>query len=297
MSALVIRTLATPISLVVLVLTTISAAPPDAFRAPTPAEQEASLARLRDRLAHATSVSITHQTFHRSPAGFETRLPCRIQTTAGESSGRRDEAWARQLLECLQPDSFAIRHGGPTCRSGFTRSDHVKLEFGKGANLVTANVTLESGELLLSGADGSPYSVALGRRTAELRALLQQSLPEDTNLATAFVCSQPADAARPPAKGPAVGEYVYVEELPEALHKVAPVYPDAAREAGVSGQVMVQALIGKNGRVRETMIVHSIPMLDGAAITAVEQWEFRPAKSNGEPVAVWVAIPVKFALH
>jgi periplasmic protein TonB len=96
---------------------------------------------------------------------------------------------------------------------------------------------------------------------------------------------------------PKFGEYVYVEELPEAVTKVAPIYPDIARDAGVDGQVMVQALVGKDGRVKDVRVVKSIPMLDQSAINAVKQWVFKPALSNNKPVAVWVAVPVKFSLH
>jgi protein TonB len=96
---------------------------------------------------------------------------------------------------------------------------------------------------------------------------------------------------------PRFGEYVYVEELPEAITKAQPVYPDLAREAGVDGTVLVQALVGKDGKVKDTRIVKSIAMLDGAALAAVKQWVFKPALSNNKPVAVWVAVPVKFTLH
>ena len=96
---------------------------------------------------------------------------------------------------------------------------------------------------------------------------------------------------------PKFGEYVYVEELPEAITKVSPQYPDLAREAGVDGTVMVQALVGKDGHVKDTRVVKSIPMLDAAAAAAVRQWVFKPALSNNKPVAVWVAVPVKFTLH
>ncbi len=104
---------------------------------------------------------------------------------------------------------------------------------------------------------------------------------------------------QPPSEDelPRFGEYVYVEELPEAITKVQPLYPDLAREAGVDGQVMVQALVGKDGRVKDTKVVKSIPMLDEAAIAAVKQWVFKPALSNNKPVAVWVAVPVRFSLH
>jgi protein TonB len=96
---------------------------------------------------------------------------------------------------------------------------------------------------------------------------------------------------------PRYGEYVYVEELPEAITKTTPTYPDIAREAGVDGIVMVQALVGKDGKVKDTKVVKSIPMLDAAATSAVKQWVFKPALSNNKPVAVWVAVPVKFTLH
>jgi len=96
---------------------------------------------------------------------------------------------------------------------------------------------------------------------------------------------------------PKFGEYVYVEELPEAITKVPPVYPDIAREASVDGQVLVQALVGKDGHVKDVKVQKSIPMLDAAAIAAVKQWVFKPALSNNKPVAVWVAVPVKFTLH
>ena len=96
---------------------------------------------------------------------------------------------------------------------------------------------------------------------------------------------------------PKYGEYVYVEELPEAVTKVPPVYPDLAREAGVDGTVLVQALVGKDGKVKDTRVVKSIPMLDASAVAAVTQWVFKPALSNNKPVAVWVAVPVKFTLH
>ena len=96
---------------------------------------------------------------------------------------------------------------------------------------------------------------------------------------------------------PKFGDYVYVEELPEAVTKVTPTYPDLAREAGVDGTVMVQALVGKDGKVKDVRVVKSIPMLDESAKAAVRNWVFKPALSNNKPVAVWVGVPVKFSLH
>ena len=96
---------------------------------------------------------------------------------------------------------------------------------------------------------------------------------------------------------PAFGAYVYVEELPEVVTKIPPDYPDLARSAGVDGTVQIQALVGKDGHVKDTRVVKSIPMLDEAALKAVRRWVFKPALSNNKPVAVWVAVPVRFTLN
>ena len=96
---------------------------------------------------------------------------------------------------------------------------------------------------------------------------------------------------------PKLGEYVYVEELPEAITKVSPEYPDIARQANVDGTVLMQVLVGKDGKVKDAKVVKSVAMLDAAALAAVRQWIFKPALSNNKPVAVWVAVPMKFTLN
>lgn len=96
---------------------------------------------------------------------------------------------------------------------------------------------------------------------------------------------------------PKFGDYVYVTELPEAIERVAPVYPESARQAGVSGTVMVQALVLADGTVAETRIAKSIPLLDEAAASCVRKWKFKPARGKDGPTAVWIATPIKFTLH
>ena len=99
---------------------------------------------------------------------------------------------------------------------------------------------------------------------------------------------------RPDGELPQFGEYVYVEELPEAITRVQPEYPGEAMRQGVEGTVHVQVLVGTDGLVKDVRIVKSIPALDVAAVAAVRQWKFKPALSKGQPVAVWVAVPVRF---
>jgi TonB family protein len=90
---------------------------------------------------------------------------------------------------------------------------------------------------------------------------------------------------------------VVIDQGPIAIRKVPPAYPDEARSKGVQGLLRVQVLIGTQGRVEDTRMVQSIPLLDEAAMAAVRQWEFKPAMAQGKPVPVWVTVPVRFTLN
>lgn len=96
---------------------------------------------------------------------------------------------------------------------------------------------------------------------------------------------------------PGVKDFVYYDEAPAVVTQVMPVYPDLAREAGVDGTVLLRVLVGKDGRVKDVHVDRSIVLLDEAAVAAARQWVFTPALSNGHPVMVWVAVPVRFSLR
>jgi protein TonB len=104
-------------------------------------------------------------------------------------------------------------------------------------------------------------------------------------------------SSKPESEFAAIGEYVFVEELPEMITRSAPAYPEAARRANLEGTVIVQALVGKDGVVKDVCLRQSIPGLDLAALGHAMSCQFRPARANGKPIAVWVAIPVRFSLR
>ena len=82
---------------------------------------------------------------------------------------------------------------------------------------------------------------------------------------------------------------------PKKIKDVPPVYPALARSAGVSGAVTIEATIGPDGKVADAKVVHSIPLLDQAALDAVRQWEYLPSMLNGVPVPVLVTVTINFA--
>ena len=104
----------------------------------------------------------------------------------------------------------------------------------------------------------------------------------------------PAAAAATRNGEPDPNAYTATDEAAEPVYTVRADYPDIARQAGVEGTVVVQALVGTDGRVRDTRVVRSIPMLNGAALEAVRQWRFKPAATSGKPVAAWVSVPIAF---
>ena len=81
---------------------------------------------------------------------------------------------------------------------------------------------------------------------------------------------------------------------PTKIKDVKPVYPAIAQSARVAGAVTIEATIGFDGKVVDAKVVHSIPLLDQAALDAVRQWEYSPTLLNGVPVSVLVTVTIKF---
>ena len=81
---------------------------------------------------------------------------------------------------------------------------------------------------------------------------------------------------------------------PHKIRDVAPLYPAIARSARIDGTVQLEATVGPDGKVVDTRVLQSVPMLDQAAIDAVQQWQYEPATQNGKPVPVVMKVNVKF---
>jgi peptidyl-prolyl cis-trans isomerase A (cyclophilin A) len=80
------------------------------------------------------------------------------------------------------------------------------------------------------------------------------------------------------------------------IAKTDPLYPIDAKQAGVSGTVVLQAIIGKDGLVQDLKVVSGPEMLQQAALDAVKTWRYRPYLLNDEPVAVRTTVNIIFTL-
>jgi TonB family protein len=77
---------------------------------------------------------------------------------------------------------------------------------------------------------------------------------------------------------------------------VDPVYPSAAKAAGVSGTVILHAVISKDGTVQQVEVISGPPLLLESAMDAVKQWRYEPTLLNGQPVEVDTTISVAYRL-
>jgi len=111
--------------------------------------------------------------------------------------------------------------------------------------------------------------------------------------ATAATVAKPSAGANDTTQS----KVVHVDELPVAITRVPPQYPDAARAAGTQGTVQLEALVKIDGTVGDVRVDVSVPGLDEAAKACVRQWTFKPGMSAGKPVEAWVGVPISFRLH
>jgi protein TonB len=95
-----------------------------------------------------------------------------------------------------------------------------------------------------------------------------------TNLARPVGTSTPSAAAI---------EQSQLEPL-QLVRQGTPVYPPIAKARNITGTVVVQGTVGKDGKVSNLKLISGQPVFKDAAFDAVRQYQFKPAKLNGQPI-------------
>jgi protein TonB len=103
----------------------------------------------------------------------------------------------------------------------------------------------------------------------------------------------PAEIPKPTPQRIRIGGAVEAARL---IHQVQPVYPPLASQVRVGGTVVLTAIIGRDGTVKNLALVSGQPLLVPAAMDAVKQWVYKPTYLNGVPVEVVTEIDVNFRL-
>jgi len=87
-------------------------------------------------------------------------------------------------------------------------------------------------------------------------------------------------------------------EPPRLIREVKAEYTDEARRRGITGDVILEIVVRRDGSVGEVRVVQARGAgLDQRAVAAVRQWRFSPARRRGEPVDVLVEVAVEFTLR
>ena len=103
----------------------------------------------------------------------------------------------------------------------------------------------------------------------------------------------------PPPPPPAPREPLRIGgdvKAPALIERVAPKYPPIAMSAQIQGVVILEAVVDRQGRVEDVRVLRSIPLLDKAAIEAVQQWRYSPLFLNGKPERFVLTVTVSFTL-
>ncbi|HWZ56726.1 MAG TPA: TonB family protein [Verrucomicrobiae bacterium] len=80
------------------------------------------------------------------------------------------------------------------------------------------------------------------------------------------------------------------------INQTRPLYPPLARQARIQGNVVLHAIIDKDGRVAQLEVISGHPLLVQSALDAVKQWRYKPTLLNGDPVEVDTTITVTFTM-
>jgi TonB family protein len=100
------------------------------------------------------------------------------------------------------------------------------------------------------------------------------------------------------AKEPAKPQFLVPAEVMQqrVRHKVVPEYPEAARQAGVQGTVVLDAVVNPDGTVAQVKVLSGPQVLAQAALDAVRWWRYEPYSVNGRAATVETTVSVGFQL-
>jgi len=82
------------------------------------------------------------------------------------------------------------------------------------------------------------------------------------------------------------------------LNNTPPAYPKAAQRLGLQGRVLLRVQVLASGQVGTLEVKQSSgkSLLDEAALAAVKNWVFTPAKRGKTPIDGWTQVPIEFRI-
>ena len=124
------------------------------------------------------------------------------------------------------------------------------------------------------------------------------SLLDPPDLSNARLMVIPDNYVRGSRLAERIGKIFNLEDLdrpPQPVLQPSPTYPISMRREGLSAVVIVQFVVGVDGRVLEPVVVQSShSAFDDAAVAGVARWKFRPGLRGGRKVNVRMQVPIQF---
>jgi TonB family protein len=84
---------------------------------------------------------------------------------------------------------------------------------------------------------------------------------------------------------------------PKRTKSVPPHYPPEAQALGMRGIVILELVVGPDGKVVSARVTRSVPPFDDAALSAAREWEYEITKVEGKPVSVILTVPIEFKMR
>ena len=137
-------------------------------------------------------------------------------------------------------------------------------------------------------------TAVFARKSRFLIAIIAGELVVAALLLTVGISNRVASA---PIAGAGPGRSKTTSASLELIHKTIPAYPESAKEQQIEGDVIIRALIGKDGTVQKVEFVSGPTVFARAAMDAITEWRYRPPYLNGQPTQWTTNITVQFRLH
>lgn len=163
--------------------------------------------------------------------------------------------------------------------------------------MVQLRVAVEKGGKIFFATDVSApmdKSVVIGRMMEESQKAVLVTLSMEQEKDSSVMVGLDAAGS---LSSPEPAEGMEMDAKPAALERVHPAYPESALREGLEGTVWVRVLVDENGNVTEAVVIKSVRKdLDQAALESAWKIKYRPARSRGKPVPVWIVYSITFEL-
>jgi TonB family protein len=174
---------------------------------------------------------------------------------------------------------------------------HADLTLNYGSKeVLKAPIQYKTGECVILAGRVDPGLPILSVFTLEVRQFTDQQgtayqdfLDQARRDAEAMAPPQPTQRAKEPYL-PGVGGV----SMPELISRQGAVYPDAAKPNQQEGQVIVEVVVDREGKVTSPRVLTPPSMFDSSALDAAVTYRYKPALKDGKPVSVTMNIIIVF---